>query len=45
MPRTDFDTANSIEARKYLRTYGLTPPGVETFEKQAQRCPYFNTTR
>jgi hypothetical protein len=34
----DFDTSNSIEVRKYLRTYGLTPPGVDTFEKQEQRC-------
>ena len=35
---SDFDTANSIEARKYLKTYGLTPPGVDSFEKQEQRC-------
>ncbi|KAK3052812.1 hypothetical protein LTR09_006295 [Extremus antarcticus] len=34
----DYDTANTIEARKYTRTYGLTPPGVDTFEKQLQRC-------
>jgi len=34
----DYDTANSIEARKYLRSYGLTPPAVESFETQAQRC-------
>lgn len=34
----DFDTSYSIEARKYLMTYGLTPPAVETFENQAKRC-------
>lgn len=34
----DYDTANSLEVRKYLRTYGLTPPVVESFETQAQRC-------
>jgi malate dehydrogenase (oxaloacetate-decarboxylating)(NADP+) len=34
----DYDTANPLEVRKYLRTYGLTPPGVESFEIQAQRC-------
>lgn len=33
-----FDTSNTIEARKYLRTYGLTPPGVESFDNQAKRC-------
>jgi malate dehydrogenase (oxaloacetate-decarboxylating)(NADP+) len=37
---TDFDTANAIEVRKYLKTYGLTPPGVDTFEKQEQRCEH-----
>jgi hypothetical protein len=30
--------ANPPEVRKYLRTYGLTPPATETFEVQAQRC-------
>ncbi|KAK8206909.1 hypothetical protein M8818_004744 [Zalaria obscura] len=34
----DFDTSNTLEARKYLRTYGLTPPTVESFETQAERC-------
>ncbi|KAF2801998.1 uncharacterized protein BDZ99DRAFT_527949 [Mytilinidion resinicola] len=34
----DFDTANTPEVRKYLRTYGLTPPAVESFEVQAKRC-------
>ncbi|KAF2115573.1 NADP-dependent malic enzyme [Lophiotrema nucula] len=34
----DFDTSNPPEVRKYLRTYGLTPPNVESFEVQAQRC-------
>jgi hypothetical protein len=36
--RWTFDTSNPIEARRYLRNYGLTPPGVDTFEKQLQRC-------
>ena len=34
----DYDTANTVETRKYLRTYGLTPPVVESFETQAKRC-------
>ncbi|TKA75519.1 hypothetical protein B0A49_02818 [Cryomyces minteri] len=34
----DFDTSHPIEVRKYLRTYGLTPPSVEGFEAQTQRC-------
>ncbi|KAF2195365.1 hypothetical protein K469DRAFT_722609 [Zopfia rhizophila CBS 207.26] len=34
----DFCTANPPEVRKYLKTYGLTPPAVESFEVQAQRC-------
>ncbi|KAI9744925.1 MAG: hypothetical protein M1818_001851 [Claussenomyces sp. TS43310] len=34
----DFDTAYSLGVRKYLRTYGLTPPSVESFETQARRC-------
>ncbi|KAK3671814.1 hypothetical protein LTR78_008359 [Recurvomyces mirabilis] len=35
---SDYDTTHSIEARKYLKTYGLTPPGVDTYEKQNQRA-------
>lgn len=34
----DYDTSLSVEARKYLKTYGLTPPGVDTYEKQSQRA-------
>lgn len=34
----DYDTSHPIETRKYLKTYGLTPPGVDTFETQAKRC-------
>ena len=34
----DFDMANPPEVRKYLGTYGLTPPATENFEVQAQRC-------
>ncbi|KAI9853218.1 MAG: hypothetical protein M1824_001523 [Vezdaea acicularis] len=34
----DFDTSLSQEVRKYLRTYGLTPPSVENHETQISRC-------
>ncbi|KAI9841560.1 MAG: hypothetical protein M1837_000606 [Sclerophora amabilis] len=34
----DFDTSNSLEVRKYLRTHGLTPPNVESYETQATRA-------
>ncbi|CAK4002523.1 NADP-dependent malic enzyme [Lecanosticta acicola] len=34
----DYDTTHPVETRKYLRTYGLTPPGVDTFETQSQRA-------
>lgn len=34
----DFCTANPPEVRKHLRTYGLTPPNVESYEVQSQRC-------
>ncbi|KAF4536620.1 NADP-dependent malic enzyme [Lasiodiplodia theobromae] len=34
----DYDTSYPPEARRYLRTYGLTPPARETYEIQAQRC-------
>ncbi|KAK4497962.1 hypothetical protein PRZ48_010618 [Zasmidium cellare] len=34
----DYDTSYPIETRKYLRTYGLTPPGVDTYENQSKRC-------
>ncbi|KAF2030831.1 hypothetical protein EK21DRAFT_111498 [Setomelanomma holmii] len=34
----DFDSANPADVRKYLGTYGLTPPAVESFEVQSQRC-------
>jgi malate dehydrogenase (oxaloacetate-decarboxylating)(NADP+) len=37
MSRQDYDTTHSIETRKYLRTYGLTPPGVDTFKTQNDR--------
>lgn len=35
---SDFDTSHPNEVRKYLRTYGLTPPAVESFATQAERC-------
>lgn len=34
----DYDTSHSTGVRKYLRTYGLTPPNVESYETQASRC-------
>lgn len=34
----DFDTSYAIGVRKYLRTHGLTPPAVESFETQSLRC-------
>ncbi|KAK4945221.1 hypothetical protein LTR66_014415, partial [Elasticomyces elasticus] len=34
----DLDTSNSIEARKFMGTYGLTPPAVEDFDTQMSRC-------
>ncbi|EXJ78020.1 malate dehydrogenase (oxaloacetate-decarboxylating)(NADP+) [Capronia epimyces CBS 606.96] len=33
-----FDTSLSITARKYLQTYGLTPPRAESYEVQKTRC-------
>ena len=40
---SDYDTSNSIETRKYLHTYGLTPPAVDTFETQSERCEHWDT--
>ena len=34
----DYDTANPQEVRRYLKTYGLVPPGADSYEVQAQRC-------
>jgi malate dehydrogenase (oxaloacetate-decarboxylating)(NADP+) len=33
-----FDTSLPIPVRKYLQTYGLTPPRVESYEVQKKRC-------
>jgi hypothetical protein len=33
-----FDTANPPYIRKYLRTYGLTPPRAESYDVQKTRC-------
>ncbi|KAK2777341.1 hypothetical protein FQN52_003173 [Onygenales sp. PD_12] len=33
-----YDTANPGYIRKYLRTYGLTPPRVDSYETQKTRC-------
>ncbi|KAG8628860.1 hypothetical protein KVT40_002725 [Elsinoe batatas] len=35
---SEFDTSNTIEARKLIQTYGLTPPAVESFDTQELRC-------
>ncbi|KKK24925.1 NADP-dependent malic enzyme MaeA, partial [Aspergillus rambellii] len=34
----NYDTANPAYIRKYLRTYGLTPPRAESYEVQKTRC-------
>ncbi|KAF2268550.1 hypothetical protein CC78DRAFT_540819 [Lojkania enalia] len=34
----DYCTSNPPEVRRYLKTYGLTPPAIESFEVQTQRC-------
>ncbi|EAT89864.2 hypothetical protein SNOG_03133 [Parastagonospora nodorum SN15] len=34
----DYDLSNNSDLRRQLGTYGLTPPAVETFEIQSQRC-------
>ncbi|ORY00603.1 hypothetical protein BCR34DRAFT_627937 [Clohesyomyces aquaticus] len=34
----DYCTSNPKDVRQHLRTYGLTPPAIESFEIQAQRC-------
>ncbi|KAF1985387.1 hypothetical protein K402DRAFT_405196 [Aulographum hederae CBS 113979] len=34
----DYDSSYPKEVRKYLKTYGLTPPAVEDFETQEKRC-------
>jgi len=36
--QADYDTSHPIEVRKYLKTYGLTPPAVQSFENQEKRC-------
>ena len=33
-----YDTSLPISVRKYLGTYGLTPPRVESYEVQKKRC-------
>ena len=34
----DYDTSHSAAIRKYNRTYGLTPPAIETSDVQLARC-------
>jgi len=46
--RPDYGTANKNEARRYLRTYGLAPPGVDSYENQMKRCEtqsWYNTKK
>lgn len=33
-----FDSSLSAPVRKYLQTYGLTPPRIESYETQKARC-------
>ena len=33
-----YDTSISLPVRKYLQTYGLTPPRPDTYEVQKKRC-------
>ena len=35
---SDYDTSYSAVVRKFKRTYGLTPPAVETTDLQVSRC-------
>ena len=37
-PSAHFDTSLSVSVRKYLQTYGLTPPRVENYATQEKRC-------
>ncbi|ETN44383.1 uncharacterized protein HMPREF1541_10563 [Cyphellophora europaea CBS 101466] len=37
-PVAHYDTSISIPVRKYLQTYGLTPPQPDTYEVQEKRC-------
>ena len=34
----DYDTTHSAAVRKYNRSYGLIPPGIDSWENQATRC-------
>ncbi|KAF2007765.1 hypothetical protein P154DRAFT_583983, partial [Amniculicola lignicola CBS 123094] len=34
----DFDSSYPGDLRRHLKTYGLTPPAIESFETQEQRC-------
>jgi len=34
----DYSSSYSQDTRKFLGTYGLTPPAVESYEVQSQRC-------
>ena len=37
---SDFDLSLPFEVRKYLGTYGLTPPTTESFKTQKERCMF-----
>ena len=36
----DYDLSYTPDVRKSLGTYGLTPPAVESYDVQAERCEY-----
>ncbi|KAI9739078.1 MAG: hypothetical protein M1834_007291 [Cirrosporium novae-zelandiae] len=38
LPVANYDTTTPAEVRRFLKTYGLTPPAVEDYATQAQRC-------
>ena len=37
-PAAHFDTSLSVPVRKYLQTYGLTPPNTESYDTQKRRA-------
>ena len=36
----DYDLSYTPDVRKTLGTYGLTPPAVESYDIQSERCKY-----
>lgn len=37
---SDYDTSLPLHVRRYLGTYGLVPPVVQSYEIQKQRCTF-----